>query len=204
MAEEPIHPSFFSSQSDLEFKIAETSYFLEEMREAQGRARKAQSSKRPVKMNEQRTIFTYFLSAFVGSAYGLRELFARATDGDSARKTWLKNVTDTPLCHFFGMIREMNTHRSVVSAGMSYRFKFVGGKTQIDLGVVFGQKSSNPYMSPLFFSIDASSLNKPTAKAHRDLEAVEGTAFSITIVAAKYLDELRSIFLDGVSQGVFQ
>ena len=203
-ADKPIHASFFASKSDLEFKLAETSYFLDEMRKAQGRARKAQQSKRPQSMNEQRTIFTYYFSAFVGAAYSLRELFARATDGDAAKKMWLKNVTDTPLCHFYGKIREMNTHRSVVSAGMSYRMKFINGQTQIDMAVVFGQKASNPYMSPLFFSVDGAALDKPMAKVYMDLQKAEDQTISVTSTAAKYLDELRRVFLDGVAQGTFR
>ena len=204
LAEKPIHPAFFLSKSELEFKVAEAAYMLERMREAQGRARRAQESKRPQKMNDQRTIFTYYFSAFVGAAYNVRELFARATDGDVSKKTWLRNVTDTPLCHFFGKIREMNTHRRVVSAGMSFRSKWVSGKTQIDLAVVVGQKSSNPYMSPLFFSVDGNSLDEPMAKVYERLQAAEGDPIvSVTAAAAKYLEELRKIFVDGVAHGTF-
>jgi hypothetical protein len=121
-----------------------------------------------------------------------------------SKKTWLRNVTDTPLCHFFGKIREMNTHRRVVSAGMSFRSKWVSGKTQIDLAVVVGQKSSNPYMSPLFFSVDGNSLDEPMAKVYERLQAAEGDPIvSVTAAAAKYLEELRKIFVDGVAHGTF-
>jgi hypothetical protein len=168
-----------------------------------GNAWGGQPQKRPQKMNDQRTIFTYYFSAFAGATYNVRELLARATDGDPAKKTWLRNVTDTPLCHFFVKIREMNTHRRIISAGMSYRSKWVDGKTQLDMAVVFGQKSSNPYMSPLFFSVDANSLDKPVLKAYKDLETIEGPTFSVTATAAKYLEELRKIFVGGVAQGTF-
>lgn len=202
--DEPIHASFFQSKSELEFKLAEATYMLEQMREVQGRARRAQESKKPQKINDQRTIFTYYFSAFVSSGYNVRELFVRATDGAVHKKAWLKNVTDTPLCHFFGKIREMNTHRRVISAGMSFRMKFVNGKTQIDMGVVFGQKTSNPYMSPLFFSVDGNSLDKQMAKVYSDLQATEGDpTLSVTVTATKYLEELRKIFVDGVAQGTF-
>jgi len=202
--DEPIHASFFQSKSDLEFKLAEAAYMLEQMREAQGRARRAQESKKPQKMNDQRAIFTYYFSAFVSAGYNVRELFKRATDGDQTKTTWRNNVTDTPLCHFFGKIREMNTHRRIVSAGMSFRMKFVNGKTQLDLGVVYGQKASNPYMSPLFFSIDGNALDKPMAQVYADLQATEADpTLSVTVTATKYLEELRAIFVAGVAQGTF-
>jgi hypothetical protein len=202
--DEPIHPSFFRSKSELEFKLAEAEYFLEQMRVVQGKARRGQEQMRPQKMNDQRVIFTYYFSAFVGAGYNVRELFRRATNGDENKKTWLKNVTDSPLCHFFGKLREMNTHRRVVSAGMSFRSKWVAGRTQIDMAVVFGQKSSNPYMSPLFFSIDGNALDKAMAKVYADLQSAEGDpTLSVTATAARYLEELRKIFVDGVAQGTF-
>jgi hypothetical protein len=187
VGEKPIHPSFFASKSDLEFKLAEVTYFLEQMQVIQGRARRAQESKRPQKMNDQRTLFTYYFSAFVGAAYSVRELFVRATNGDASKKAWLKKVTDTPRCHFFGKVRELNTHRRVVSTGMSFNFKFMQGKTEVDIGVVFGQKSSNPYMSRLFFSIDGNSLDKVTGKAYRVLQSVEGATISVTGAGGRYL-----------------
>jgi hypothetical protein len=203
--EQPIHPSFFQSKSEIEFKLAEGSFMLEQMHKAQGQARRAQESKKPHKMNDQRVIFSYYFSAFVGAGYNVRELFARATDGDASKKLWLKNVLDTPLCHFFGKLREMNTHRRVIAAGMSFRSKWVNGKTQIDMAVVFGQKASNPYMSPLFFSIDGNSLDNPMAKAYKNLQDAElEPTLSVTATSAKYLEELRAIFLGGLSQGTFQ
>jgi hypothetical protein len=133
----------------------------------------------------------------------VRELFRLATHGNTARKAWLRNVTDTPLCQFYGKLREMNTHRSVVSAGMSYRLKPIDGKIQIDLGVVFGQESSNKHMSPLYFSIDGAALDRQMAEVYRDLQTVEVPPISITATATKYIDELRTIFVDGVAQGTF-
>jgi len=59
-------------------------------------------------------------------------------------------------------------------------------------------------MSPLFFSVDGNSLDEPMAKVYERLQAAEGDPIvSVTAAAAKYLEELRKIFVDGVAHGTF-
>jgi hypothetical protein len=191
--EEPIHPAFFEARSEIEFKLAEATYFLEQMRIFQGKARRAQEGTRPAKMVEMRQLFTYQLSAFASAAYAVRELLANSPHSDEAKKLRLREQAKTPAFQFFGLLRDMNTHRRVIVSATSWDLKFIGGKTQIDVGVMFGQKSSNPHMSQLYFSIAPNELNQRTRAAYKELQETQGPTFRVVSAAARYLDELKEI-----------